>query len=227
MNNNVSVIILCGGKGERLRPLTESIPKPLVEINGRPILEYLIDYLRSFGVNDIFITSGYKAEKIFEYFENKHKDLNIQIVDSGESDIIDRIKSCAKYIHNDFILLYGDTLANVNFEELQRFHKGHDKQSTITLYQLRSQFGIAELDENDTITRFVEKPILDKWINIGNFYFDKDIFEKMKEFNRFQDFLEHMGNNKEIKGYKHTGIHITVNTFNELEEAKENIHKFK
>ena len=92
---------------------------------------------------------------------------------------------------------------------------------------MRSQFGIAELDENDTITRFVEKPILDKWINIGNFYFDKDIFEKMKEFNRFQDFLEHMGNNKEIKGYKHTGIHITVNTFNELEEAKENIHKFK
>ena len=226
MKNTVKALILCGGKGERLRPLTESIPKPLVHVKGRPILSYLLDHIQKFGITDIVIAAGFKAEKIREFFQGHHRELKVTIVDSGDADIVDRIKACAPHLESDFILFYGDTLADVDLQGLQDFHYAHHAQVTITLYPLKSQFGLATLDAEDNVTRFEEKPTLDRWINIGNFYYPKAAVSWMQDFSSYAAFLESLGNEKRLKGFRHEGAHITVNTFRELEDAEQNIHEF-
>ena len=226
MKKSVTALILCGGKGERLRPLTESIPKPLVHVKGRPILSYLLDHIQKFGVTDIVIAAGFKAEKIRDFFNDHHRGLRVVIVDSGDVDIIERVKACAPHLRDDFILFYGDTLADVDLAKLQEFHYARGAQATITLYPLKSQFGLATLDDYADVTRFEEKPTLDRWINIGNFYFQKQALSWMQDFSSYVAFLEFLGSEKRLKGYKHDGVHITVNTFRELEDAEQNIHEF-
>lgn len=226
MKKSVTALILCGGKGERLRPLTESIPKPLVHVKGRAILSYLLDHIQKFGINDIVIAAGFKAEKISEFFRDNHRGLAVTIVDSGDVDIIERIKACAPDLPGDFILFYGDTLADVDLDKLQAFHFSHGAAATITLYPLKSQFGLATLDDDDNVTRFEEKPTLDRWINIGNFYYASEALAWMKNFSSYVAFLEFLGRERKLKGFKHDGVHITVNTFRELEDAEQNIHEF-
>ncbi len=226
MKNNATALILCGGKGERLRPLTESIPKPLVHLNGRPILSYLLDHIGKFGIENVVIAAGFQAEKIAMFFANHYRDLNVTIVNSGDVDIIERIKACATHIKGDFVLLYGDTLADVDLNRLQEFHYSHDAKATITLYPLKSQFGLAELDQDGNVTSFREKPTLDQWINIGHFYFEHEVLFWMKDFSSYAGFLQFLGSQKKLKGFRHQGIHITVNTLRELEDAEENIHEF-
>ena len=226
MKTRVTALVLCGGKGERLRPLTESIPKPLVHVKGRPILSYLLDHIQRFGIDDIVIAAGFKAEKIEAFFRDNYRNLAVRIVDSGDVDIIERIKACAPYLRNDFILFYGDTLADVDLEKLQEFHLAHQSKATITLYPLKSQFGLATLDDAGNVTRFEEKPTLDRWINIGNFYYPREALDWMRDFSSYAAFLEFLGREMRLKGYKHEGVHITVNTFRELEDAEQNIHEF-
>ena len=97
-NNNIKTILLCGGKGERLYPLTSDIPKPLVKIKDKSILSHIIDHLFKFDMNDLIILTGYKSEKIKSYVEEKYVNSNIQIIDSGDVDIIQRIKDALPYI---------------------------------------------------------------------------------------------------------------------------------
>jgi NDP-sugar pyrophosphorylase family protein len=227
MKKGTTALIMCGGKGERLRPLTESIPKPLVLIKGRPILSYLLDHLKKFKLDSIVIAVGFHAEKIIEFVEREYPDLNIKIVNSGDVDIITRIKDSALHIKGDFILMYGDTLADVNLNKLQDYHLSHSSMATITLWPLKSQFGLAELDAENNVIKFREKPTLDQWINIGNFYFEHETLHWMDGIASFAEFLEQMGSQKKLKGFKHQGVHITVNTLRELEDAEKNIHEFK
>jgi glucose-1-phosphate cytidylyltransferase len=123
--------------------------------------------------------------------------------------------------------LYGDTLADVNLNRLQEFHYSHNSKATITLWPLKSQFGLAELDQEGNVVRFREKPTLDQWINIGNFYYEHEVLDWMKGFTSYADFLEYLGKEKKLKGFKHNGVHITVNTLRELEDAEQNIHEFE
>ena len=103
----IDVILLCGGKGQRLRPLTSVIPKPLLLVNKRPFLYYVIRNFLRINVNHIYLASGYKSHKIHEFkkkYFNKAK--NISIVNSGNVDIIKRLQDCAKFIKNDFCMLW-------------------------------------------------------------------------------------------------------------------------
>lgn len=218
---------MCGGKGERLRPLTEMLPKPLVPVRGRAILSYLLDYLKKYGVEDIVIAAGFKADVIRKFFDENYRDLNVKIVDSGDVDIIQRIKSCASHINDDFIVLYGDTLANVNLERLQEFHFSHSLKATITLWPFKSSFGLFELDQNGDVINFREKPTLNQSINIGYFYYEKEILSWIKDFATYAEFLDFLANQRKLKGFVHHGVHLTVNTLRELEDAEQLIDKFE
>jgi glucose-1-phosphate cytidylyltransferase len=120
-NGDLKVLILCGGKGERLKPLTESVPKPLIKIKGRPILSYLLSHFESYGFRKFVIAVGYRSEAIIRYFEQNHRNIEIEISDSGDADIVKRIKDAAGYLTGDFIVCYGDTLADVDLYSLIRF----------------------------------------------------------------------------------------------------------
>lgn len=222
----MTALILCGGKGERLRPLTDSVPKPLVHIRGRPILSHLLDHLKKYAIDDIVIAAGFKAEAIRLFFKENHLDMKVAIVDSGDVDIVERIKSCAGHINGDFILLYGDTLANVNLEHLREFHLSHSLKATITVWPLKSTFGLFELDGNNHVVTYREKPTLKESINIGFFYMEQEVFSWVKEFSTFVEFLEFLTKERRLKGFVHHGMHLTVNTLRELEDAEEAIEKF-
>jgi glucose-1-phosphate cytidylyltransferase len=225
--NKLKVILLCGGKGERLNPITNIIPKPLIPIKGIPILSYLVSYLEIYDFKDIIIATGYKSKKIYEYFDKNHKNLNIEIVDSGDVDIIKRIQDASSLISGDFIMCYGDTLADINFSEMIEYHHEHNGILTITSYPLHSPFGILDIGESGNVISFKEKPVLDKWINIGYLYFSKECLPYIKNNISFVDFLHERVKKKEMFSYKHRGIHITVNTITELRDAENNIASFK
>ena len=222
INHDLTAIILCGGKGERLKPLTNTIPKPLVHINGKPILGYLIDHLKRFGIRRYIIAVGYRANQIIEYCNEDYNDLEMQFVDSGDVDIIQRILDSSNLISGDFLLLYGDTLADVNINKLVDFHNAHPGLLTITSYRLQTQFGIVSIEDNGYVNYFNEKPVLDIWYNIGYFYFD---YSLVKNYTKFEKFLEYFSEKSEVYSYKHKNIHITVNTIKELEDAEKNLKK--
>lgn len=201
------------------------MPKPLVSIKGKPILGHLLDYLSSSPINHYLIAAGYEVMKIHEYFsDHPPENKGVTIVDSGEVDIIERIRSCAKLVKSDgFLVLYGDTLSDININKLLKFHSDHNGRATVTLWPLSSPFGIMDVGEQGVVESYVEKPVLDKWINIGFFYFSSALVPVMDRFEKYEDFLEHLISKKELYAYKHTGMHITVNTQKELSEAEENI----
>ena len=219
----MKVLILCGGKGERLKPLTESLPKPLVRIKDRPILSYLLSHFESYGFRKFVIAVGYKSEAIVRYFHQNHRGLQIEIVDSGAADIIQRIRDSAEYLTDDFIMSYGDTLADVDLDQLISFHQSHEGDASITCYPLQTQFGVVDMSGNGRVASFLEKPVLDKWINIGYYYFNRRIIARAERHGRFLDFLHEIIEEGILYGYKHRGVHITVNTIKELQDAETNI----
>lgn len=226
MNENISnldVIILCGGKGERLRPITESIPKPMVEIKGQPILSYILAYLQFEGIKKIHTATGYKHQIVHDYVDNYVTPMTVKTVFSGNADIIKRIKDAGESISGDFLVLYGDTISDVNVNELIKFHGEAGLKATMTVWPMRSQFGLVEFDENGKVHSFLEKPILDKYMNIGYFYFNHEILKIMDDYDDWEVFLYEMVRMGILAAFKHEGLHITVNTVEELSLAEKNI----
>ena len=225
VNHNLTVIILCGGKGKRLRPFTYDIPKPLIKINEKPILSYIIEHLASYNLRKLIFATGYKSDKIYQYINDFFPEYINQIIDTGDVDIIERIKAANQHINSDFLVLYGDTISDIAINELIRCHQSKNKPITMTVWPLQIQFGLAEIDKEGKVLSFQEKPILDKWINIGYFFFKYDVFEVINEYNKFDKFLKDISNKGMVNAYKHVGRHITVNTIEELRKAEESIEK--
>ena len=216
-------LILCGGKGERLRPITKEIPKPLVEINNEPILSYQLKFLKKQGIENFIIATGYKSKLIEDYLDQNFKSYNIKVYNSGNANIMKRITDVKVLLNDKFLLCYGDTLANVDLKLLSKFHFNHEGFATMSTYQLQSQFGIVKSNNDNLVTEFQEKPKLDAWINIGYFVLEKSLIYKE---NSFIDFIKKLSTSKVLYCYKHKDLHITVNTIKELEDARQNIKNF-
>lgn len=222
----MNTIILCGGKGERLKPITLEIPKPMVPVKGKPILWYILKQLERFKINNIYIGVGYKSSIIKEYLKTNFLNLNITIIDDGNVDIIIRIKSVVGLSPDkDILILYGDTISDVDIDNLVTFNEINNRPGTLTVWPLSIDFGVVELNEKMEIIEFKEKPKLDKWINIGYFIMRKELFKHLNGFDRFEDFLKYCGSNGFLNAYKHEGEHFTVNTLVELDLVEKNIDK--
>tara|TARA_Y200000002_G_scaffold383282_1_gene404811 strand:+ start:10997 stop:11677 length:681 start_codon:yes stop_codon:yes gene_type:complete len=224
----MNVIILAGGKGTRLKPLTTNVPKPMVLVNKKPILWYIIKQLKKFGITKINLAIGYKSSVIVNYFKEEFLDHDISFFDHGDVDIIERIKSIVKTKpQEDVLILYGDTISDVNIDELLSFSQKNKKYSVLTVWPLRTNFGVVEINEKNDITGFKEKPRLDKYINIGYFILRKELFSYLDDYDNYGDFLTFCGNSKLLKAYVHEGEHFTVNNVVELKIAEKNIKKIK
>jgi glucose-1-phosphate cytidylyltransferase len=182
-----------------------------------------LDYLQSYGVKKFIIGTGYKHEIVQKYLENYQKDKIIKIINSGKVDIINRINDAGKLIKKDFLVLYGDTISDVNLNELVMFHKDKKLPATMTVWPMRSQFGLVDFDQNGKVLSFLEKPILDKFMNIGYFYFTNEILNIMQQYLSWELFLNEMVKMGILSAYVHNGLHITVNTIEELSQAEKNI----
>ncbi len=219
----MQTVILCGGKGTRLREYTENIPKPLVEIGGKPIIWHLMKIYANYGFKDFILCLGYKGEIIKEYFKDS-KEWNITYVDTGqETNTGGRIKKIEKYIKDDiFFANYADGLANINLKELLEHHKSKKKIATLTTVNPLSQFGIIEIGNDGTILKFKEKPLLNQWINGGFFVFSREIFNYLDENSVLEKQpFEKLAAEKQISAYKFNGFWMCMDTFKDTQTLNE------
>ena len=225
VKKNLTAIILCGGKGERLRPITNNLPKPLIEIKNKPILYYIIEHLKKYGIEQYIIATGYKSLKIEEYMGREFKELKYKVVDSGDTDILSRVKACMEQISNDSILCYGDTISDINIDDFIKFHNYDPRNITISSYPIKIPFGVMTIDENNFVREFEEKPILNEVMNIGYYYLPRKHNSFINEQKNLLSLIDILIKNNQLKCYQHNGIHITINTIAELNYAEDNIEK--
>ena len=219
----MQAVILCGGKGTRLREYTENIPKPLVEIGGKPILWHIMKIYDSFGVKDFVLCLGYKGEVIKELFKGE-TEWNIIFADTGiDTNTGGRIKRIERYINSDiFFATYSDGLANINLTELLAFHKSKKKIATLTTVNPVSQFGILDIDNEGTILKFREKPLLNQWINGGFFVFTRKIFDYIEDNDILEKHpFERLSQKRMISAYKFNGFWVCMDTYKDTQILNE------
>ena len=179
-----TALILCGGKGTRLRPITYEIPKPLVPVHGKPIIEHIFDLLKNYGVTDIILSVGHMKEKILKEVDNWSRlGLNIDhVAENRPMGTGGAIKLAKKKLPKTFIVSNGDELKNLNIMDMYETHKKSNALATIALTTVDepSAYGVARLDGN-RIMEFVEKPKKDKapsnLINAGFYILEKEIID--------------------------------------------------
>jgi len=239
----MKVVILCGGKGTRMREETEYRPKPLVEIGGKPILWHIMKSYSSYGLNDFILCVGYKGEMIKQYFMDMYwrnndftlhfngdrkieyhtkeeEDWNITIINTGiETMTGGRLKQVEKYIDDkEFMFTYGDGLSNVNIIELLEFHRKKGKIGTLTGVNPISTFGVMEVKDG-IVNSFKEKPILNNRINGGFMVFNRDIFKYLGSEDCFfeQEPIRNLAKDKQLAVYEHNGFWTAIDTFKDVE----------
>lgn len=217
-----TVVILAGGKGTRMREQTEFIPKPMVKIGELPILVHLINHFNKFGDFKFIICTGYKEEIIFDYFK-KNKFDNVKLLETGfETNTGGRIFQAKDIIEDDFMMTYGDGLSDVNIKELVNFHEVHKKTATITVTKPTSRFGLVNFDEKGKVKKFIEKPMLDSYINMGYMVLKQKVFEYLDDDVVFENEpLINLSKDEEIYAFKHKGFFRPMDTYREYLELKD------
>lgn len=212
--SGLTAVLLCGGRGERLRPFTDSVPKALVPLKGRPLVLHLMTYLAHSGVARFVVCVGYKAELVEEYLrEHANPEWEVVFVDSGEAaSITDRLLDARPHVSGRALMCYGDTLANVDLAALESRHSKCGALATLSVYPLHSPFGIVTFDGNDRITGFLEKPMLPHWINIGFLLCEPAAFERIEPGTDIPRFFDALVEAKELAVFRHEGKHLTINT---------------
>lgn len=212
----MQLLILCGGKGKRLKPLTDHKPKPLLEVLGKPIIEYQLDFFKRHGIKDIILCTGYKHDLFDEKFPNTDK-----CVEKEELGTAGAIKNAENLIKDDFIVTNGDNIFSFNFQKMQKMFSTV-KNPLLALNQLISPYGVIDM-EGERITQFREKPVLKLWINAGITIFkydDLDYFPKvgMVEYDVYPKLVK----DRKLFGFKMRGdsFWLAIDSIKDLEKAE-------
>jgi glucose-1-phosphate cytidylyltransferase len=225
--SELTAVLLCGGKGQRLRPFTDSLPKPLVPLNGKPLLYHLLRFLSSGGVKRFVVCVGYKAESIEDFLRQcRGESWEVICVNSGEATMTQRLLDARRHVPGRALICYGDTLANVNLAALQQHHQAGEALLTLTVYPLHSPFGIITFDEKDRILSYTEKPRLPHWINIGFMLCEPAALDFLHPGADMPQFLSTMVASGRARAYRHEGKHLTVNTEQDRISAEKEIVHF-
>lgn len=227
----METVILAGGTGTRMWPLTMAMPKPLIPIKGIPIIRLVVDFFKANNYSKFIICIGYKGDSVRRYFDSSNDNLDITYVDSGvKADILKRLVDCEDYVSDRFIVCYGDAIANVNLLKLLDFHISHKALVTMTTFQMRSPFGMISSDGSGKVNAFDEKPMLPHWMNIGFMILEKKVLELGKnmllEGKTWMDFLKKLISMERLYSFKHTGFHYTFNTELERQEMENAFNDF-
>jgi len=245
----MKVLILAGGLGSRLSEETTLKPKPMVEIGGKPILWHILKIYSYYGFNEFVILLGYKGYMIKEYFSNYYSHMSdmtidmvnnkvthhknyaepwkITLVDTGLNTMTGgRIKRVQNYVGNEpFLLTYGDGVGDINIPELIDFHKSHGKAITMTAVQPEGRFGSLQIENNNKVASFQEKPKGDgSWINGGFFVCEPKVFNYITEgdktiFERTP--LEKLAKDGELFTYKHKGFWKPMDTLRDKKQLND------
>ena len=230
----MKVIILCGGKGTRLREETEFKPKPMVEIGGRPIIWHIMARYARFGFKEFILPLGYKGEVIKQYFHDYklrntdftvdlrtgcctlHEgaavelDWRVNLCDTGQETLKGgRIKRIARHIDTErFMVTYGDGVADIDITRLIEFHMQSGSVGTFSGVRMPSRFGAVRTDDQGKILSWEEKPVLNEYINCGFFVFKREFLEYLNEDESCdleKEPLERLAREGQLSMYPHDG----------------------
>jgi glucose-1-phosphate cytidylyltransferase len=245
----MQVVILAGGLGTRLREETEFRPKPLVDVGGRPIIWHIMKTYAHYGFRDFIVCLGYRGNMIKEYFLNyeamnndfticlgrqnqityhedhKEQDFKVTLAETGsESMTGGRVKRVEKYIDRDnFMVTYGDGVADVDISKLVDFHKSHGKLATVTTVRPISRFGILDVDNHGNVLEFTEKPQVDGWASAGYMILNRRIFDYIGEDKCVleQEPLQRLAAEGQLMAYRHDGFFFAMDTYREYKYLNE------
>ena len=212
----MKVILLAGGFGTRLSGYTKTIPKPMVEVGGQPMLIHIMKQYAKYGFKDFYIALGYRGELIKKFFNKKFFDWNINLVETGENTMTGgRLKRLKKYVgKTTFMMTYGDGISNVNLGKLIKFHKKNNKLVTLTAVRPPGRFGAIKLKGN-SVSYFKEKSKLDEgWINGGFFVMEPEFLKFIKNDNTYleREPLEAVTQKKQLAAFRHEGFWQCMDT---------------
>ncbi|MGI0102719.1 MAG: nucleotidyltransferase family protein [Nitrosotalea sp.] len=171
----MKTIILSGGMGTRLRPLTDYLPKPLLPVDGTPIIEWQIQYFKKFGIDEFIICAGYRADQLISFLESKNFGVKIRFsVEKSPLGTGGAIRKACKYVgDDDFFVINGDVITNLDLNRLKR------KPNSIAVMPLRTRFGIVNLN-GEKIEEFKEKPeLFNYWMNAGIYYLQNRVMNML------------------------------------------------
>jgi glucose-1-phosphate cytidylyltransferase len=237
----MKVVLLAGGLGTRLREETEYRPKPMVEVGGRPILWHIMKNFACFGLKEFVVCTGYKGEMIKEYFLNYEARMNdftihlgpqsrveyfadhdevdwqVTLADTGAGTMTGgRVKRVARHLDGQFMVTYGDGLADVDIDKLLAFHRGHGRLATVTTVRPLSRFGVMDIGGGGVVERFREKPQADGYINAGFFVFEPAVLEYLADDSVLeQEPLEALADAGQLVAYRHDGFWQPMDTYRE------------
>ncbi|MDP3941913.1 MAG: sugar phosphate nucleotidyltransferase [bacterium] len=243
----MKTIILCGGLGTRLKEETEFKPKPMVYVGDKPIIWHIMKIYAHYGFNEFILALGYKADYIKEFFLNQkaftsdftldtstHEtiyfrndrqtvdDFKITFVDTGQDTLPgERILLCKKYVPEKdkfFMVTYGDGVTDLDIKKLVDFHKSQKTIGTITGVHPRSKYGLVNVQKNNRVSGFIEKPVLSDWVNGGYMVFERGVFDLLEPHQYEFVALNKLVKKKQLSLYKHDGFWFAVDTYKELED---------
>ena len=222
----MKAIILAGGRGERLRPITDKIPKPLILINNIPLIERTIKYLKKYGINEIIISSGYKSNKI-ESFLKKKKNFGCQIIFSIEKTPLGTggaIKKALKHVGEEsFLVLNGDVVTNINLRKILK------KPNTIAANELKTKFGTMHIKNNKILKFNEKKDVVDVWMNSGIYHLSKNIDKMIPKKGSLEGIVfPKMAKNKtlDVVKFKNT-LWFSIDSHKDIEECSKEIKSKK
>ncbi len=212
----MKVILLAGGLGTRISEYTDTIPKPMVQIGGKPILWHIMNLYAKYKYNNFLVALGYKGEVIKKYFSKKSNEWNVELIETGEKTMTGgRVKRLQKLVGNETCMLtYGDGIADIDLNALIAFHKSHGKLVTVSAVRPPARFGAISLD-GDRVKNFKEKShTTEGWINGGFFVIEPDFFNYIDGDETFleREPLEKAVLKGQLFAYKHKGFWQCMDT---------------
>lgn len=245
----MKTIILAGGLGTRLSEETVAKPKPMVEIGGIPILWHIMNTYSNYGFQNFAIALGYKGDYIKQFFlnyksrksdmiielksgkteflNNFSEDWSVGLYDTGLNSMTGgRLLNLKKLFKpgDSFMLTYGDGVCSVDIKKLVEFHKKHGKIATLTAVRPNARFGSLKIEEDNSITKFKEKPqIGEGWINGGYFVFNYEIFDYLENEGTILERapLENLANANQLRAFHHSGFWHCMDTIRDKESLNE------
>ena len=224
-------LIIAGGEGERLRPLTSDRPKPMIQVAGRPILEYQVQWLRREGLTDIVFLCGYKAAVIEEHFGDGSR-FGLRVHYSPEEEPLGRGGALRQGYNlvpageKTVVATNGDILTDQPLEPMLRYHRRKRAAATVMLTALRSPYGIAKVDRSGRIITFSEKPLLPYWLNAGVYILSPEFFRRLPLKGDHEDTaFPALSVQGKLFGYKSKAYWRSVDTFKDLTEAERELRK--
>ena len=225
----MKVVILAGGFGTRLSEHTKSIPKPMIDINGKPMIYYILKFYAKHGFKDFYIALGYKGQVIKNFFKKNSYGWNINLIETGKKTMTGgRLKRLTKHLRNEtFMMTYGDGLSNVNLKKLLKFHKNNKKLVTLTAVRPPARFGALKF-KGHLVRYFKEKSKVDEgWINGGFFVIEPKFLNFIKKDDTYleREPLELASKKKQLVAYRHEGFWQCVDTKRDLDKIRKILKK--